>query len=67
MNYDEKIKQLEQISSELEKDIPLTEALEKYNKGVALIKECVESLDSVKGSITKVKQDLDSYIEEKMR
>lgn len=67
MNYEQQLEKLEQLTRELEKDIPLSVALEKYNESVKIIKDCVVSLDEVKGSISKIRQDLDAFIEEKMR
>lgn len=67
MNYEEKIKELEKIVTSLNDDLPMDKALEAYQKGVALIKECLSSLENTKGSIYKVKQELDEYIQEKMK
>ncbi len=67
MNYEEKVKTLEEIATKLEQDLPLEQALELYKQGVGLIKECLTGLEEVKGTISKVKQDLDSYIEEKIK
>ena len=67
MNYEEKVKTLEEIATKLEQDLPLEQALELYKQGVGLIKECLTGLEVVKGTISKVKQDLDSYIEEKIK
>lgn len=67
MNFEEKLKQIENIVIELSQDLPMEQAVEKYQQGVVLIKECLTSLEKSKGEIYKVKQDLDSFIEEKMR
>ena len=66
MNYEEKIKELENIINELGKDLPMEKSLELYKNGVTLVKEVMTNLEEIKGSIYKVKQDLDKYIEEKM-
>ena len=66
MNYEEKIKELENIINELEKDLPMEKALELYKNGVTLVKDVMTNLEDIKGSIYKVKQDLDKYIEEKI-
>ena len=66
MNYEEKIKELENIINELEKDLPMEKALELYKNGVTLVKDVMTNLEEIKGSIYKVKQDLDKYIEEKI-
>lgn len=67
MNYDEQLEKLEQLTKELEKDIPLSDALEKYSQSVKIIKDCTQSLNQAKGQITKIRQDLDAFVEEKMR
>lgn len=67
MNFEEKLKQIENIVMELSQDLPMEQAVEKYQQGVILVKECLTSLEKNKGEIYKVKQDLDSFIEEKMR
>lgn len=67
MDYEEKIKELEKIVDSLNADLPMDKALDAYQKGAMLIKECLSSLENTKGSIYKVKQELDEFIQEKMR
>lgn len=67
MNYEEKINSLEKIISELENDLPLQKSLELYKQGVGLIKECLVGLEEIKGEISKVKQDFDKLVEEKLK
>lgn len=67
MNYEDNIKELEKIVDSLNNDLPMDKALETYQKGVYLIKECLSSLENTKGSIYKVKQELDEFIQEKMK
>ncbi len=67
MNYEDNIKELEKIVDSLNDDLPMDKALETYQKGVSLIKECLSSLENTKGSIYKVKQELDEFIQEKMK
>ena len=67
MNYEDNIKELEKIVDSLNNDLPMDKALESYQKGVLLIKECLSSLENTKGSIYKVKQELDEFIQEKMK
>lgn len=67
MNYEDNIKELEKIVESLNSDLPMDKALETYQKGVMLIKECLTSLENTKGSVYKVKQELDEFIQEKMK
>ena len=67
MNFDEKLKQVEQIVNDLSQDLPMEQAVDKYQQGVLIIKECLANLEQSKGEIYKVKQDLDKYLEEKMK
>ncbi len=67
MNYEDNIKELEKIVDTLNNDLPMDKALETYQKGVSLITECLSSLENTKGSIYKVKQELDEFIQEKMK
>lgn len=67
MNFDEKINEIEQIVQELSQDLPMENAVDKYQKGVVLVKECLMNLEQSKGEVYKVKQELDKYIEERMK
>lgn len=54
-NFEENIKRLGQIVSELEKgDIPLEQAVELYGEGVKLSAVCRKQLDEAKIKITEV-------------
>lgn len=68
MDYSKNIKRLEEIYSELkDENIALDKAMELFNESVVLIKQTQEYLEKCEGSVTKIKQELDSYFEEKMR
>lgn len=67
MNYEEKMIELENISKKLEQDLPFEEAVELYSKATLMIKECLDNLENNKGQVYKIKQELDKYIEEKMK
>lgn len=67
MNFDESLKNVEQIVVDLSQDLPMEQAVEKYQQGVQIIKECLNSLETAKGQVFKVKQDLDAFLEEKMK
>ena len=58
--------ELENICKMLEGDLPLQGSIELYNKGAQLVKECVESLETSKGAVYKIKEELDRLVETKM-
>lgn len=65
MNFEEANKRLQEIIEKLEKGaIPLDEATKLYEEGVKLAKDCYKQLDSAKGKIVNLKEQLDKYIEE---
>ena len=67
MNFEEKIKQLQDITTKMENtDLSMSEGVELYEKGVKLAKECYEELNNVKGKINVIKQDLEKYREESL-
>ncbi|KAF1291831.1 exodeoxyribonuclease VII small subunit [Candidatus Enterococcus leclercqii] len=56
--FEESLQELEQIVTRLEKgDVPLEEALEAFQKGMALSKQCQETLTSAEETLTKMMQD----------
>lgn len=60
-NFEEAILQLEQIVEEIENDeIMLEVALEKYQKGVALVKYCQDKLAEVEQKIKILDIDTDT-------
>lgn len=67
MNFEEKINKLQSICSKMEdENLGLDEGLKLYEEGANLAKECLSDLNSVKGKVTVIKQDLDKYREEFM-
>ena len=66
MDYDKKLKELENIVNELEKDLPMEQSIELYTKGANLVKECLKELEETKGGIYKVKEELDKLVETKI-
>ena len=51
-NFEESVKDLEDLIEDLEKgDIPLEEAIKKFEQGVALIKTCNKKLDEAERKI----------------
>ena len=55
INFEENIKELEQIDHDLESgNVALDEALEKFNKAYQLSKECDTKLKEVSESVNKI-------------
>lgn len=55
MKFEEKVKVLETIISELESgNISLEESIDKYTKAMKLAKECDEELKNVEEKISKI-------------
>jgi exodeoxyribonuclease VII small subunit len=55
INFEENIKELEQIVHDLESgNVALDDALEKFNKAYALSKECDTKLKEVSESLNKI-------------
>ena len=67
MNFEDKLKELQTISAKMEdSNLSMSEGVTLYEKGVTLAKECYEELNSVKGKINVIKQDLEKYREESL-
>ena len=65
MDLEKKIKELQKITEDIESpDLSIDKSLELYESGAELAKECLTALNSVKGKINIIKQDLDSFLEE---
>ncbi len=55
MKFEEKIKELESIISELESgEIDLEDSIEKYTKAMKLVKECDEQLKTIEENVNKI-------------
>lgn len=53
--FEESLQELEQIVTRLEKgDVPLEDALEAFQKGMALSKQCQETLTKAEQTLTKM-------------
>jgi len=67
MSFEDKIKELQAITTKMEdSNISMSDGVALYEKGVLLAKECYEELNSVKGKINVIKQDLEKYREESL-
>lgn len=66
MNFEETMKQLEQIANELEKgDLNLEESVSKFEQGMKLSKDCNQMLEGAEKRITILLQKEDEIVEEK--
>lgn len=66
MNFEETMKQLEQIANELEKgDLNLEESVSKFEQGMKLSKDCNQMLEGAEKRITILLQKEDEILEEK--
>ena len=53
MNFSEKMDQLDKIMREMEQqDMPLEKALEEFERGITLVKECRKYLEEAKQKVT---------------
>jgi exodeoxyribonuclease VII small subunit len=53
MNFSEKMDELDKIQREMEQeDLPLEKALEEFERGIALVKECRAYLEEARQKIT---------------
>lgn len=56
--FEESLKELESISAKLEsQDLPLDEAIELFERGIKLSKECALKLESAKQKIELITSD----------
>jgi exodeoxyribonuclease VII small subunit len=65
MDFEENLKKLEEISSNLEKpNISMNDGIKLYEEGIVLAKDCYKQLNDIKGKVTILKADIDKYKEE---
>ena len=65
MDFENKLNELQEICVQMEdENLPLGKGLELYEKGVTIAKECYQELNSVKGKVTIIKQDLEKFKED---
>ena len=66
ITFEQSMKKLEQIVQELESgDLPLEEAMKKFEEGIKLSTLCSEKLDETENKITLLLQDQKGKILEK--
>lgn len=55
VNFDTALKQLEEIVSKLEQgDVPLEEALDQFQEGIKLSRQCKKTLQEAEETMTKI-------------
>lgn len=60
MTYEDSKKKLENIVSKLDQNkLTLKESLELYEKGIAVAKDCIDSLNEMKGKMEILNADLE--------
>ena len=66
ITFEQSMKRLEQIVQELESgDLPLEEAMKKFEEGIKLSSQCSEKLDETEKKITLLLQDQKGNVLEK--
>jgi len=64
MKFEEALKRLEKIVTDLEDgDLPLDEALEKYEEGIRLSKTCARKLETAKKKVEILLKNEDGSVE----
>ena len=65
LNYEEASKELEEIVSKLESGLlSMSEAVKLFERGQELVKFCASELETAKGKLTIIKENLNTLIEE---
>lgn len=65
ISYEQASKELTNIIEKLEEgSLPMSEALELFEKGEKLIKICYKNVDKAKGKLTEIKENLGKLEEE---
>lgn len=64
LSYEEASKELSEIVSQLEEGtLPMSKAIELFERGIELIKICYSCLDNAKGKLVEIKETLDKLEE----
>ena len=66
MELESKLQELQNITEQIENpDLSIDDSIALYEKGAKLAKDCLASINKVKGKINIIKQDLESFQEER--
>lgn len=61
MDYESNVKELDKIVKKLsDEKLGVTEGLELYEKGISIAKECLKSLNEIKGKMEVLNKELES-------
>lgn len=64
LSFEESLKELEEIVTKLETgEVPLDDAIDEFQKAMALVKECDLKLNSAKEAIAKIVKDDKEVVE----
>lgn len=64
LSYEEALKELNDIVEKLENGtLPMSEAIELFERGKKLVKVCYGHLDKAKGKLTEIKETIDGLEE----
>ncbi len=64
ISYEDASKELNEIINRLEEgEVPMSEALELFEKGKNLVKVCYSHLDKAKGKLTEIKESIEGLEE----
>ena len=65
MKFEEGTKKLDEIIDKLDmEETTFDESIKLFESGVKITKDCLEILQQSKGKITKIKEELDTLVEE---
>lgn len=68
MDYEKQIEELANIVNQLENEkLTLSDSVKLFERAEQIYKQCNDYLENAKGSVYKIRQDLDAYREEKMK
>jgi len=64
-NFEESLKRLEEIVASLERgDVSLSDSMQLFEEGTALVKGCTEMLDAAEQQVVRLKKGADGTPEE---
>lgn len=68
MDYEKKIEEINNIITQLDNEkLTLEDSIKLFEKAEKIYKECDNYLESAKGNVYKIKQDLNTFREERMK
>ena len=61
MTFEEKINRLDDILDKLSGEVSLQDGLKLFEEGANISKECFQELETVKGKVSVIKKDMESF------